>query len=93
VGKFSSLIRKPGTFLLIGCKRFRTYNLPLDTATPEALAWMKSMWEDPSLMKLGESYWKQLDDPESFVPAYEDIFKDVPGVTYGQVAKNWKFIA
>ena len=54
---------------------------------------MKTMWEDPSLKKLAESYWKQLDDLESLVPAYEDIFKDVPGVTYGQVSKDWKFEA
>ncbi|PMD32924.1 glutamine amidotransferase subunit pdxT, partial [Hyaloscypha variabilis F] len=73
--------------------RFRTYNLPLDTATPEALAWMKKMWEDPSLLKLGESYWKQVDDPESSVPAYDDVFKDVPGVTYGRVPEDWKFEA
>ncbi|KAH8746036.1 glutamine amidotransferase subunit pdxT [Hyaloscypha finlandica] len=71
--------------------RFRTYNLPLGTATPEALAWMKTMWEDPRLKKLGESYWKQAEDPQSLVPVYENVFKDVPGVTYARVAKDWKF--
>jgi hypothetical protein len=52
---------------------------------------MKTMWEDPRLEKLGESYWKQAEDPQSLVPAYENVFKDVPGVTYGRVAKDWEF--
>jgi hypothetical protein len=77
--------------LLMHYKRFRTYNLPLDTATPEALAWMKKMWEDPCLKRLGENYWKQAEDPESLVPDYENMFKDIPGVTYGRVARDWKF--
>jgi glutathione S-transferase len=88
-----SILSWVGLWLLISSKRFRTYNLPLDTATPEALAWMKKMWEDSRLTKLGESYWKQVDDPESLVPVYENVFKDVPGVTYGRVAKDWKFEA
>jgi hypothetical protein len=25
------------------------------------------------------------------VPVYENVFKDVPGVTYARVAKDWKF--
>ena len=79
------------TILLTCYKRFRTYNLPLETATPEALGWMKKMWEDPCLKRLGESYWKQAEDPASLVPAYEDIFKEVPGITYRRVAKDWRF--
>jgi hypothetical protein len=52
---------------------------------------MKTMWEDPRLKKLGESYWKQAEDPQSLVPVYENVFKNVPGVTYARVAKDWKF--
>jgi hypothetical protein len=54
---------------------------------------MKKMWEDPCLKRLEESYWKQADDPESLIPQYEDLFKDIPGVVYGRVAKDWKFVA
>ena len=72
-------------------KRFRTYNLPLDTASPEALAWMKAMWEDSRLKKEGESYWKQVEDPESFIGKYENIFKEIPEVVYGRVSKDWQF--
>jgi hypothetical protein len=43
------------------------------------------------LEKARESYWKQAEDPQSLVPAYEDIFKEFPGVTYGRVAKDWRF--
>jgi hypothetical protein len=52
---------------------------------------MKKLWEDPCLKRPGESYWKQAEDPESLVPAYEDIYKEVPGATYGRVSKDWRF--
>jgi hypothetical protein len=54
---------------------------------------MKKMWGDLCLKRLWESYRKQAKDSKSEVPDYEGMFKDVPGVVYGCVAKDWKFEA
>ncbi|KAL2061862.1 hypothetical protein VTL71DRAFT_7240 [Oculimacula yallundae] len=71
--------------------RFRTYNLPLNTASPEALAWIKRMWSDPTLKRLGKDYFKQAQNPDTAILKYDDIFKDVPGIRYGLFEEDWGF--
>ncbi|KAK2776114.1 hypothetical protein FQN53_002875 [Emmonsiellopsis sp. PD_33] len=72
--------------------RIRTYNLPLTTATPEALAWMKTMWSDPRIKAMISDYFRQVEDPESAVPKYENVFKDShPDVKYGSFTEDWEF--
>ncbi|KAK2812837.1 hypothetical protein FQN50_001166 [Emmonsiellopsis sp. PD_5] len=72
--------------------RFRTYNLPLTTATPEALAWMKTMWTDPRIKAVISDYFRQVEDPKSAIPKYENVFKDShPDVQYGTFTEDWEF--
>ncbi|KIM97469.1 hypothetical protein OIDMADRAFT_169286 [Oidiodendron maius Zn] len=71
--------------------RFRSYGLPLATATPEALAWMKKMWNDPTLKLLGKDYLKQGEDPETVIPQYDNIFKGNPDIKYELFDENWEF--
>lgn len=72
-------------------QRFRTYNLPLDSATPEALAWMKTMWEAENLKKFAEDCFKQSEDAATDIPKYENLFKDNPEIKFGRVKGDWKF--
>ncbi|PGH35520.1 hypothetical protein GX50_01622 [[Emmonsia] crescens] len=73
--------------------RFRTYNLPLTTATPEAVNWMKTMWNDPSLKVLISEYFRQAENPESSIRKYENIFKDGhPDIEYGVFTEDWEFV-
>ncbi|GES66219.1 pyridoxine [Aspergillus terreus] len=55
--------------------RFRTYDLPLDTAGDDALAWMATMWNDPAMRRLSSSYYRQAERPESRIAHYDDIFR------------------
>ncbi|PGH18902.1 hypothetical protein AJ80_04320 [Polytolypa hystricis UAMH7299] len=71
--------------------RFRTYNCPLDTATPEALAWMQKMWNDEKLKLQIADYFKQFENPETQIEGYEDIFKGNPDVEYGRFTRDWVF--
>ncbi|THC97526.1 hypothetical protein EYZ11_003006 [Aspergillus tanneri] len=71
--------------------RFRTYNLPLDTATPEALAWMETMWNDPIMKRLAHNYYRQAELPESRLPHYDDIFHGMDDIQYGTFPESWKF--
>ncbi|KAH6716969.1 glutamine amidotransferase subunit pdxT [Leptodontidium sp. 2 PMI_412] len=71
--------------------RFRTYNLPLTTASPGALAWMKTMWSDPTLLKLSKDYFSQAENPKTAIAHYDDIFKGNPGIQYGRFEEDWKF--
>ncbi|KAJ5618902.1 glutathione S transferase [Penicillium lagena] len=71
--------------------RFRTYNLPLDTASQDALAWMAKMWNDPVFRALGERYYQQAKDPESRVEHYDDIFRNRGDVQYSQFPEDWRF--
>ncbi|KAH7313204.1 glutamine amidotransferase subunit pdxT [Rhexocercosporidium sp. MPI-PUGE-AT-0058] len=71
--------------------RFRTYNLSLATASPEAVSWMKTMWSDPTLMKLSKDYFRQAENPETAIPHYDDIFKSNPDIQYGRFEEDWKF--
>ncbi|OJD15076.1 hypothetical protein AJ78_04647 [Emergomyces pasteurianus Ep9510] len=73
--------------------RFRTYNLPLTTAAPEAVMWMKTMWNDRSIKLLISDYFRQAENPESSVPKYENIFRDRhPDIQYGSFTEDWEFV-
>lgn len=73
-------------------QRFRTYNLPLDTATQATLEWMATMWNDPVFQMLTQRYYQQLKDPETRIEHYDDIFRDNGDVQYSQFPEDWKFI-
>lgn len=72
-------------------QRFRTYNLPLDTASPEALAWMKKMWSDPAMKDIQKDYFRRAERPETLTEKYEDIFKGDPEIHYGRFDEDWEF--
>lgn len=74
-----------------GLQRFRTYNLPLETASPDALEWMANMWRDPVFHALGKKYYQQAQDPETRTEQYDDIFRDRNDVQYGQFPEDWEF--
>ncbi|PGH15410.1 hypothetical protein AJ79_02386 [Helicocarpus griseus UAMH5409] len=72
--------------------RFRTYDFPVATATPEAVAWMKKMWNDPCVKRLISDYFRQAEDPETFTAKYENIFKDTrPDIEYKAFTEDWQF--
>ncbi|KAH7384728.1 glutamine amidotransferase subunit pdxT [Cadophora sp. MPI-SDFR-AT-0126] len=71
--------------------RFRTYSLPLLTASPETLSWMKTMWSDPTLRSLGKDYFKQAENPETAIGKYDDIFKGNSDIKYGRFEEDWGF--
>ncbi|KFY47725.1 hypothetical protein V496_10480 [Pseudogymnoascus sp. VKM F-4515 (FW-2607)] len=71
--------------------RFRTYSLPLTTASPEALLWAKKMWSDPTLKLLGKDYFKQAEDPETAIIRYDDVFKGNPEILFGRFEEDWEF--
>ncbi|KAF2808310.1 putative glutathione S transferase [Mytilinidion resinicola] len=71
--------------------RFRSYNLPLTTATPEAIEWISKMWNDPQLREVGKGYFRQAENPKSKVKHYDDVFKGVEGITYGKFDEDWVF--
>ncbi|KLJ09005.1 hypothetical protein EMPG_15567 [Blastomyces silverae] len=73
--------------------RFRSYNLPLTSATPEAVNWMKTMWSDPTLKLMISDYFRQAENPESIIPKYEDIFRtEHPDIEYGGFTEDWEFV-
>lgn len=72
-------------------QRFRSYNLPLDTASPEALAWMARMWSEPVLKAFGKDCFRQAQNPETLIPKYDNIFKDNPEISFGQFEEGWEF--
>ncbi|KAE8312472.1 hypothetical protein BDV41DRAFT_588955 [Aspergillus transmontanensis] len=71
--------------------RFRTYNLPLDTASPEALAWMETMWNNPTMQRLAHHYYRQAERPETRIAHYDDIFHDREDIQYGTFSEDWTF--
>ena len=79
--------------LITSLQRFRTYNLPLDTAPPEAIAWMKKMWNDPKVKEEGHLYYDEAKRPETVFPPFEDLYKGNPDVQYGQFTPDWEFEA
>jgi hypothetical protein len=82
-----------GLWLTYDGQRFRTYNLPLTSASPEVLAWMKKMWSDPTIKLVIKDYYKQAKDPETTIAKYDDIFKGKPDVQYGRFEEDWEFTA
>lgn len=72
-------------------QRFRSYNLPLDSASDDALRWMSKMWNDPTFQKLGRDYYRQAANPETVVDKYEDIFRGHQDVQYSRFPEDWTF--
>ncbi|CBF89559.1 uncharacterized protein ANIA_00401 [Aspergillus nidulans FGSC A4] len=70
--------------------RFRTYNLPLDNVTPEALEWMEKMWSDPLVKKLVYGFYRQAEDPKTRIEKYEGLFAE-EGVVYETFPEDWVF--
>ncbi|KAG5207047.1 Glutamine amidotransferase subunit pdxT [Trichophyton interdigitale] len=73
--------------------RFRSYNLPLTGATPEALEWMKRMWSHPKIKEIVHGYYLQKERPETTISHYDDIFKGNPDVQFGWFPEDWEFSA
>jgi hypothetical protein len=63
----------------------------LDTAEPEAIAWMKTMWSDPKIKEESVRLIRQADRPETAIPAYDDLFRGNPDVKYEQFTEDWEF--
>lgn len=74
-------------------QRFRSYNLPLTGATPEALEWMKRMWSHPKIKEIVHAYYLQKERPETTISHYDDIFKGNPDIQFGWFPENWEFSA
>jgi glutathione S-transferase len=72
-------------------QRFRTYNLALDSATPDALKWMATMWNDPSIKKIVGNYYRQAERPETRIERYENIFADREDIHSSIFPEDWKF--
>ncbi|KXG50836.1 uncharacterized protein PGRI_064080 [Penicillium griseofulvum] len=71
--------------------RFRSYGLSLDGASPDVLAWMAKMWNDPVFKALGDSYYVQAEDPKTCIAHYDDIFRDRDDVQYSLFPRDWTF--
>nr|KMM73140.1 hypothetical protein CPAG_09427 [Coccidioides posadasii RMSCC 3488] len=70
--------------------RFRSYGLPLDSATPGALAWMRQMWAHPKMKAIQQGYHRQGKRAETVIPAYDNIFKDRLDVQYSWFPEDWE---
>jgi hypothetical protein len=77
---------------LILHQRFRSYNLPLDGATPEALKWIETMWNDPEIKKTIHWYYQQAEDPETHIAKYTGLFAEY-GVKEERFPEDWTFRA
>ncbi|KAJ5976211.1 glutathione S transferase [Penicillium waksmanii] len=73
--------------------RFRTYGLPLDTASEDALIWMAQMWNDPVFRGLADKYYEQSEDPETVLAHYDDIYRGQQDIQYSQFPRDWTFSA
>ncbi|KAE8154575.1 hypothetical protein BDV25DRAFT_135745 [Aspergillus avenaceus] len=71
--------------------RFRTYNLPLDGATQEVLAWMGTMWDDPTMRRLAHNYYRQAKNPATSIEHYDNIFPGRDDIHYGTFPEDWRF--
>ncbi|ETS72980.1 hypothetical protein PFICI_15372 [Pestalotiopsis fici W106-1] len=71
--------------------RFRSYQLPLDNITEDALQWMNTMWGHPVMLAQARGYFEQAKDAATRVDKFDDIFKHVPGVHYGHFDQDWSF--
>lgn len=74
-------------------QRFRTYGFPLDSASPEALAWMEQMWSDLKMKEIQRTYHREGERAETTISAYDDIFKSHPSIQYGWFTEDWEFTA
>ncbi len=50
------------------------------------------MWDDPVIKRLGKDYFAQVDDPETRIKSYDDKYRGVEGVSYGQFEEGWEFV-
>ncbi|KAI0547199.1 putative glutathione S transferase [Xylaria curta] len=73
--------------------RLRSYNVPLKGISEDALKWMETMWNDPVIKAQGREYFRQAQNPQTEVPAYDDVFKNSPDVTFGKFTEDWVFEA
>lgn len=75
-------------------QRFRSYALPLEGASPEAISWMRKMWnDDPVLKALAKDYFLQAERPETLIEKYEDIFQGDKDIMFGRFKEDWVFAA
>ncbi|KAL2829041.1 hypothetical protein BJY01DRAFT_127182 [Aspergillus pseudoustus] len=72
--------------------RIRTYNLPLDGASPAALKWIETMWNDPKIRKVIHSYYEQVKNPETHIAKYGGLFAE-HGVKEETFPEDWTFRA
>jgi hypothetical protein len=72
-------------------QRFRTYNLPLSSATPETLEWIRKMWSDAKMREIASDYFRQAADPKTRIEKYDDIFAGNPEIEYGKFEEDWQF--
>ncbi|KAL7271367.1 hypothetical protein RUND412_005879 [Rhizina undulata] len=70
--------------------RFRTYNVDLTKATPEALAWIRLMWnEDPVLKAIGKRIYKEAENPRTIIESYDNLWPEK--ATMVKIPEDWKF--
>ncbi|KAK6194089.1 hypothetical protein LQW54_011810 [Pestalotiopsis sp. IQ-011] len=72
--------------------RFRSYQLPLDGITHDALQWMKTMWSHPVMKAQARGYFEQAKDAATRVDRFDDIFKGNPSVHCDRFEENWSFL-
>lgn len=65
----------------------------MDTATPEAMAWIRKMWSDPILKEVCRDYFRQAERPETRIEKYDNTFKGNPEVVAGKFEQDWEFPA
>ncbi|KAF7538869.1 hypothetical protein G7054_g2649 [Neopestalotiopsis clavispora] len=73
--------------------RFRSYQLPLEGITKDALQWMRTMWSHPVMVAQARGYFDQAKDEATRVDRFDDIFKHIPGVHYGRFDQDWAFMS
>ncbi|KAL2785399.1 hypothetical protein BJX66DRAFT_315006 [Aspergillus keveii] len=73
--------------------RIRTYDLPLNGASMDALMWIETMWNDPSIRKLIHNYYTQAKDPKTRIEHYDDIFRGRDDIQFGTFPEDWTFHA
>lgn len=49
------------------------------------------MWGDKKLQEVGRGYYEQLKSPETRMEQYDDVFKGIQGITYGNFDASWSF--
>jgi glutathione S-transferase len=78
-------------YMFICVQRFRSYSLPLDTASPEALEWMRTMWSDPVMRAQADEYFQQAEDPETVIDHYDDVYRGRQDIQCGTFERDWTF--